>query len=59
MTQRGTMKNLLLAVLLVAVAGCAAGPAPGRLAYRESQFANRLEYLRFCMHYEMASGRCE
>ena len=51
------MKNLLLVLLLIA--GCGAVPAPGRLAYRESQFASRLEYLRFCMHYEMASGRCE
>jgi hypothetical protein len=51
---------LVLAIVLSAayLAGCATGPAP-RLVYQESQFANRLEYLRFCQRYAMFDYRCD
>jgi len=39
-------------------AGCATRPAP-RLVYKESQFANRLEYLRFCQRYALHDRRCD
>ena len=26
---------------------------------QQSQFVSRLEYLRFCQHHEMRTGRCE
>jgi hypothetical protein len=40
--------SLVLALALSAAffASCATGPAP-RLVYKQEQFANRLEYLRF------------
>jgi hypothetical protein len=52
-------KTTVLALALSAVffAGCATGPAP-RLVYEESQFANRLEYLRFCQRYALHDNRC-
>jgi hypothetical protein len=60
--RKNTMKlaSLVLAVALSAAlfAGCATGPAP-RLVYKESQFANRLEYLRFCQRYAMFDHRCD
>jgi hypothetical protein len=54
------IQSLVLAIALSAAffAGCATGPAP-RLVYKESQFANRLEYLRFCQRYELLTYRCE
>jgi PBP1b-binding outer membrane lipoprotein LpoB len=52
--------SIVLAIALGAAffAGCSTAPAP-RLVYKESQFANRLEYLRFCQHHEMGTGRCD
>ena len=47
-----------LAVSAAVFAGCVTQPAPRRV-YKESQFSSRLEYLRFCQHHEMRSGRCE
>jgi hypothetical protein len=54
------IQSLVLAVSLCAAlfAGCATGPAP-RLVYKESQFDNRLEYLRFCQRYAMFDHRCD
>jgi hypothetical protein len=50
---------VLASVLSAAVfAGCATGPAP-RLVYKQEQFANRLEYLRFCQRYAMFDHRCD
>ena len=34
------------------------GPAP-RLVYEQSQFASRVEYLRFCQRYAMYDRRCD
>ena len=55
------MKSILivLAVTLCAAffAGCATQPAP-RWVYKESQFASRLEYLRFCQRYALLDYRC-
>ena len=55
-----TITSLVLtATLCVAfLAGCSTTPAP-RLVYKESQFASRLEYLRFCQRYAMQDYRCE
>ena len=52
--------SIVLAVVLSAglFSGCSTGPAP-RLVYKESQFANRLEYLRFCQRYAMYDRRCD
>jgi hypothetical protein len=54
------IQSLVLAIALCAAffAGCATGPAP-RLVYKESQFDNRLEYLRFCQRYAMFDHRCD
>jgi hypothetical protein len=51
--------SLVLAAAFSAVlfAGCASRPAP-RLVYQEAQFANRLEYLRFCQRYALQDNRC-
>jgi hypothetical protein len=49
---------LALSVCAAFFAGCATGPAP-RLVYKESQFANRLEYLRFCQRYALLDNRCD
>jgi len=52
------MKNaLVLMALAFALASCATR-TPTRYVYRESQFANRLEYLRFCQRYELLTYRC-
>jgi hypothetical protein len=50
---------MVLAASLYAafVSGCATPPAQ-RLVYEEAQFANRLEYLRFCQRYAMQDHRC-
>ena len=55
-----TITSIVLAVALSAAifAGCSTSPAP-RLVYQQSQFASRLEYLRFCQHYELLTYRCE
>ena len=54
------VKSIVLAVVLSAglFGGCATQPAP-RLVYKQSQFANRLEYLRFCQTNELLTGRCD
>ena len=54
------IKSIVLAVSLTAAffAGCSTSPAP-RLIYQQSQFASRVEYLRFCQHYAMYDRRCE
>jgi hypothetical protein len=49
---------LALARSAAVFAGCATQSAPRRV-YKESQFSSRLEYLRFCQHHEMQTGRCE
>ena len=54
--------NITSIVLAVApsaafFAGCSTRPAP-RLVYEQSQFASRLEYLRFCQHDELLTYRC-
>ena len=48
--------SMVLAVALCAAifAGCSTSPFP-RLVYEESQFSSRLEYLRFCQHYELGT----
>jgi hypothetical protein len=53
-----SLKSMLLALVLcaVSIAGCATRSP--RLVYEESQFANRLEYLRFCQRYAMFDNRC-
>jgi hypothetical protein len=57
---KNTMKfaSFVLAVALSAAffSACATGPAPRRI-YKESQFSSRLDYLRFCQHHEMRTGR--
>jgi hypothetical protein len=52
--------SLVLTAALCAVffVGCASRPAP-RLVYQEAQFANRLEYLRFCQRYALQDNRCD
>jgi hypothetical protein len=54
------IRSLVLAAVLSAAffAGCASRPAP-RLVYKEEQFANRLEYLRFCQRYALQDNRCD
>ena len=52
-----TARAAVIALLLIG--GCLPAPAaPPRQGYREAQFSSRLEYLRFCARYAMASGRC-
>ena len=52
--------SIVLAAVLSAAffSACATQPAP-RLVYEESQFASRLEYLRFCQRYAMYDRRCD
>ena len=52
--------SMVLAVALSAAVfvGCSTGPFP-RLVYEQSQFSSRVEYLRFCQHYELRTHRCE
>ena len=52
--------SIVLAVALSAAifAGCSTSPAP-RLAYEQSQFASRGDYLRFCQRYAMHERRCD
>jgi PBP1b-binding outer membrane lipoprotein LpoB len=54
------IKSIILAIALSAtfVAGCTAGPYP-RVTYEQSQFANRVEYLRFCQRYALDTHRCD
>ena len=51
--------SIVLAITLSAAvfAGCSTSPAP-RLVYEQSQFASRLEYLRFCQRYALYDYRC-
>jgi hypothetical protein len=52
------MKRVLVMMALTfAMASCSM-PTPTRYVYRESQFANRLAYLRFCQHFELLTYRC-
>ena len=55
--------TIVLIVLVVALCaaifvGCSTGPVP-RLVYEQSQFSSRVEYLRFCQHYELHTYRCD
>jgi hypothetical protein len=53
-----TVKKLIAVFcLLLPLTGCATR-APGKLVYRQDQFQSRLEYLRFCQHYELLTYRC-
>ena len=54
------LTTLVLTATLCAalLGGCATKPAP-RLVYKESQFASRVEYLRFCQRYALHDYRCE
>jgi hypothetical protein len=51
--------TLWLAAICAAIlfAGCATRPH-GKLVYHQDQFKSRLEYLRFCQHYELLTYRC-
>lgn len=49
---------LVVALSATLFGGCATSPAP-RLVYKESQFASRLEYLRFCQTNELLTRRCD
>ena len=49
-------KVLVLVALTFALATCSSGTT--HYVLRESQFANRLEYLRFCQHFELLTYRC-
>ena len=48
----------LVALCAVFLTGCSTRPS-GPLVYRESQFANRLEFLRYCQEHELYTSRCE
>jgi hypothetical protein len=50
--------SFVLALTLCAAlfASCSTSP---RWVYKESQFASRLEYLRFCQRYALRDYRCE
>jgi hypothetical protein len=50
-------KAFVLLALAFSLTSCATHE-PTRYVYRESQFANRLEYLRFCQRYELLTYRC-
>ena len=50
------MKSLLVLLLGLLLAGCATQQTTS--GYTENQFSSRLEYLRFCNHYELYTGRC-
>jgi hypothetical protein len=52
------MKTILVLLALSFALGSCAAHKPMRYVYRESQFANRLEYLRFCQRYELLTYRC-
>ncbi|MDH3444657.1 MAG: hypothetical protein OEN50_12070 [Deltaproteobacteria bacterium] len=54
------IRSIVLSVTLCSafLIGCSTQPA-GRLVYRESQFASRLDYLRYCQEHELFTGRCE
>jgi hypothetical protein len=49
--------GLVITALVLALSSCASR-APTRSVYRETQFASRLEYLRFCQHFELQTYRC-
>jgi hypothetical protein len=50
--------TLLTAICASILLGGCATPEPGKLVYRQDQFASRLEYVRFCQHYELLTYRC-
>ena len=50
--------SMVLAVALCAAIFVGCGPFP-RLVYEQSQFSSRVEYLRFCQHYELGTYRCQ
>jgi hypothetical protein len=53
------IKSILLALALSGFFyGCSTVPA-GRMSYQESQFANRVEYLRFCQTNDLLGRHCE
>jgi outer membrane biogenesis lipoprotein LolB len=56
MKTRLTLLASLCAAFLLA--GCVTTREPGKLVYRQDQFKSRLEYLRFCQHYELLAYRC-
>jgi hypothetical protein len=47
-----------MALLLIMLGLAACAPQPRTRVYRETQFASRLEYLRFCQHFELQTYRC-
>ena len=51
--------SMVLAVALSAAIFAGCSTSPPRWVYQQSQFASRLEYLRFCQHYELLTYRCE
>jgi hypothetical protein len=53
------IKSFVLALALSAgfFSGCSTRPV-AHLGYQESQFANRLEYLRFCQQYDPQGRNC-
>jgi len=52
--------SIVLAVSLSAAlfSGCSTRPA-ARVGYQESEFASRLEYLRFCQQYDPLARQCD
>jgi hypothetical protein len=48
---------LVLALSAALYSGCSTRPI-GRLSYHESQFANRVEYLRFCQTNDLLGRHC-
>jgi hypothetical protein len=49
---------LVLALSAALYSGCSTHPI-GRLNYQESQFANRVEYLRFCQTNDLPGRHCD
>jgi hypothetical protein len=50
--------RLAIAVCAGFLTGCATDPYP-RKTYERSQFANRVEYLRYCQRYALDTHRCD
>jgi hypothetical protein len=46
-----------LLLFFLPLTGCATS-SPVKWVYRQDQFNSRLEYLRFCQHYELLTYRC-
>ena len=49
---------IVASLCTVFLAACSTRPS-GPLVYRESQFASRLEFLRYCQEHELYTNRCE